>query len=63
MSDGVKPCPFCGAKVRIRRNPVQGGCMYVCDNPECGADVMFYAGDRKGRRINDELWNRRENER
>lgn len=59
MTEKLKPCPFCGAPVKVRSNPLTKGATYMCMAPECGADVMFYAGDRRGRNINDALWNKR----
>ncbi len=57
---GLKPCPFCGGKVKVRSNPLTGGVMFLCEEPTCGADVMFYAGDGKGRAASDALWQRRD---
>lgn len=59
MTEKLKPCPFCGGAVRVRKNPLSGGATYMCNNKSCGADVMFFAGDNKGRTENDALWNRR----
>lgn len=59
MSKKLKTCPFCGAPVRVRSNPLTKGATYICLDPACGADVMFYAGDRRGRDVNDVLWNKR----
>lgn len=56
----LKPCPFCGSPVRVRLNPLTGGITFICEDPDCGADVMFYAGDRKSLKRNAKLWNGRE---
>jgi predicted RNA-binding Zn-ribbon protein involved in translation (DUF1610 family) len=60
MAIEARPCPFCGSTVKVRNNPLTGGVTFMCDAPHCGADVMFYAGDRKGTLVNFTLWNRRD---
>ena len=55
----LKPCPFCGGDVRAVKKVLGSGFVYACDNKSCGADVMFFAGDNKGKKENDALWNRR----
>lgn len=54
----LKSCPFCGSRVNIWTNVFgRGTVAYVCDNKACGADVMFFAGDKKGEAENNGLWN------
>ncbi len=55
----LKPCPFCGGKVKKVTSPVAGTQMFVCD--KCGADVCFYGAEYGQKAV--EAWNRRaENE-
>lgn len=56
----LKPCPFCGGPARIRKT-ITGWCV-MCESDACGADVMFYAGDRKPVAKTVELWNTRGND-
>lgn len=56
----LKACPFCGAPVRMRRAPIAGGFCFLCDNKGCGADVMFFAGDRRPKDVSVACWNRRD---
>ena len=39
----IKPCPFCGEKVQMRKGLVKGTNTMICY--KCGADVMFYGAD------------------
>ena len=56
----LKSCPFCGSRVNVWTNVLGCGTVaYVCDNKSCGADVMFFAGDKKGEAENNTLWNYR----
>lgn len=56
----LKTCPFCGCRVNVWTNVFgRGTVVYVCSNKSCGADVMFFAGDKKGKAENNVLWNRR----
>jgi endogenous inhibitor of DNA gyrase (YacG/DUF329 family) len=62
MSDKeLKPCPFCGGKVKLDED---GFYMFCCDN--CGAGVAFAKETEDGAEdMNKEesihAWNRREN--
>ena len=41
----IKPCPFCGNKnVTFTQGIVFGTFVFVCR--KCGADVMFYGGEK-----------------
>ena len=53
----IKRCPFCGAKVTMKRSPFMGTWAFVCWS--CGADVMFYGaeGDEDAAL---KKWNRRD---
>lgn len=51
----LKPCPFCGGKVKKITAPIKGTQMFMCDN--CGADVCFYGAAYEPRAT--EAWNRR----
>ena len=53
--DELKPCPFCGEKVRKVKAPLMGTIMFVCD--KCGADVCFYGGEHEPKATIK--WNRR----
>ena len=59
MTENPRPCPFCGASVRLVRGPIAGTWMFVCD--QCGADVCFY-GAEKPRNKAVAAWNRRAND-
>lgn len=50
----LKPCPFCGGKVRI----VKGyGNIHMIDCPKCGAYVSFRGKEAVGRCF--DAWNKR----
>lgn len=51
----LKPCPFCGSKVRKITAPIKGTQMFMCDN--CGVDVCFYGAEYEPKAT--EAWNRR----
>ena len=55
MSNKLKPCPFCGGKIRKRIAPLMNTVMFVCD--DCGADVCFYGGEHEPKAT--ERWNQR----
>lgn len=54
----LKPCPFCGRKVKIEIGGLVGINMILCD--KCGATVSFYRKEQRQKVI--EAWNRRVNE-
>lgn len=39
----LKPCPFCGGRVKMTKGVLQGTNVIIC--MKCGADVMFYGAD------------------
>lgn len=51
----LKPCPFCGGKVKKAIGPYKGTVLFVCN--ECGADVCFYGAEYEPKATN--AWNRR----
>lgn len=51
----LKPCPFCGGKVKKRTGPIGQTVMFICDH--CGADVCFYDAEHEPKA--SEAWNRR----
>lgn len=51
----LKPCPFCGSKVKKVSLPFLGTQMFICKR--CGADVCFN-GAEYGQKAVD-AWNRR----
>ncbi len=51
----LKPCPFCGGKIKKVTAPIASTQMFICR--KCGADVCFY-GAEHGKKA-DEAWNRR----
>lgn len=55
MNDKLKPCPFCGSKVKKIISPVMNTVMFVCEN--CGADVCFYGAEFSEKAV--KAWNRR----
>ena len=55
MNDKLKPCPFCGSKVKKIISPVMNTVMFVCEN--CGADVCFYGAEFGEKAV--KAWNRR----
>ena len=55
----LKPCPFCGKKVKKMVAPMMKTVMFTCLN--CGADVCFYKAEYGEKAV--KAWNRRaENE-
>lgn len=52
----LKPCPFCGGKVKKTISLVTKIVMFVCK--KCGAYVCFYVAEPKATKA----WNRRVNE-
>lgn len=50
-----KPCPFCGAEVKVIDGPVAGIRIFICE--KCGADVMFYGAEKEPAAT--KAWNRR----
>lgn len=59
VKNNLKPCPFCGGKVKKRIGPIQQTVMFICQ--KCGADVCFYGAEHEPKAT--EAWNRRgENE-
>ena len=70
----LKPCPFCGRKVRMRKYPLWHdshgyyGCYeYVieCENPQCGCHIKLsqndtiYRNKEEAKRNAIKAWNRR----
>lgn len=43
MASELRPCPFCGSRVRMTKGILNETNVIVC--PKCGADVMFYGAD------------------
>ena len=43
MASELRPCPFCGSRVRMTKGILKGTNTIIC--PKCGADVMFYGAD------------------
>lgn len=56
IADGLKPCPFCGGKIKKFIAPLRGTTMFVCR--KCGADVCFFGGEYEPEA--NEKWNRRD---
>lgn len=54
----LKPCPFCGGKVKTFIAPIMGTVMFTCN--KCGADVCFYGAEHEPKAT--KAWNRREGE-
>lgn len=55
MDDKLKPCPFCGGRVKMI-NGMLGTIMFICE--KCGADVMFFGVEQdKDKAV--KAWNRR----
>ena len=60
MSEQLKPCPFCGGKVKMVNGIIARTIVFICE--KCGADVMFF-GAEKNKDKAVKAWNRRvENE-
>lgn len=55
LKNNLKPCPFCGGKVKKRIGPIQQTVMFICQ--KCGADVCFYGAEHEPKAT--EAWNRR----
>lgn len=55
MNKELKPCPFCGGKVKKNIAPFYKTVMFVCEN--CGADTCFYGAEYEPKAT--EAWNRR----
>lgn len=53
----LKPCPFCGGKVKKFIGPFKKTVMFVCQ--KCGADVCFYGAEYEPKAT--EAWSRRAN--
>lgn len=51
----LKPCPFCGGKVRKITSPIANTQIFSCN--KCGADVCFFGGEHEPKAT--EAWNRR----
>lgn len=51
----LKPCPFCGKKVKKIVAPMMKTVMFTCLN--CGADVCFYKAEYGEKAV--KAWNRR----
>lgn len=56
MADKLKPCPFCGGRVKMVNGIIAGTIVFVCE--KCGADVMFF-GTEKDKDKAVKAWNRR----
>ena len=41
----LKPCPFCGGKIKKVISPLMNTVMFVCD--KCGTDVCFYGAEHE----------------
>ena len=72
--EALKPCPFCGKEVTIKREPLwRGSHGYVgcyeyiiqCDNPDCRCEINLgqndtvYRDDETARQNAINAWNRR----
>ena len=58
MENDLKPCPFCGGKVRIHVGVIRGLTMIVCE--KCLATVSFGGKEQKQAAV--KAWNRRAND-
>lgn len=54
----LKPCPFCGGKVKRFIAPLRETVMIICET--CGADVCFYGAEHEPKAT--KAWNRRAKE-
>ena len=54
----LKPCPFCGGKVKRVIGPMRETVMFVCET--CGADVCFFGAEHEPKAT--KAWNRRAEE-
>lgn len=57
MNIELKPCPFCGGRVVIRKTIMMQKC-YSITCQGCGADVFFYEKEHD-QKLMAEAWNRR----
>lgn len=57
MDKELKPCPFCGSKIKKMTAPIMRTQMFICE--KCGADVCFYGAEHEPRAT--QAWNRRAN--
>lgn len=75
INEDLKPCPFCGNKVGLKRNPLfNNGHGYYncyeyvveCDNPDCRCNVKMpknntvYYSDYEASNNAIKAWNRRQ---
>lgn len=51
----LKPCPFCGSKVKKAKNPLTKTILFVCE--KCGADVCFFGAEKDPKAT--KAWNKR----
>lgn len=56
MARELKPCPFCGSRVKMTNGLIAGTNVIIC--PKCGADVMFYGADKDREKFINK-WNSR----
>ena len=62
----LKPCPFCGSKVKFKGGYLLAGARrqmwhIICTNEKCGLDAMWY-GSEYSRKQQLIRWNHRESE-
>ena len=58
MTTKLKPCPFCGGKIKKIIGTIGNTVVFVCN--KYGADVCFYGGEYEPKAT--EKWNKRINE-